>query len=282
MGLGGYLSWTATAREIRKRAGANVKMLPVESVGNFIKIINSEIFQDNDDFCLDFNEASEKGFHLFPLILNNPSANYCKKDTPDKAFHRQDRHIIEQYCEIYGIDSPDLKCYLSTTNNCWSSQRVQKEVGNKSFIVIEPNTKTNYTPNRVYPFKKWQNIVNELKDKINFVQVGVAGSKLLSNVIDLTGKTSFRDTVKIIECASLFISSEGGLVHAATAVETKSIVVITGYQSERMVAYPQNININISNHEVCGLKVSCQQCESDANIHNWKEITEIIEQELCL
>ena len=112
--------------------------------------------------------------------------------------------------------------------------------------------------------------------------MGVSGSKVLDNVIDLTGKTSFRDTAKIIQCASLFLSAEGGLVHAATAVGTKSVVVITGYQSEKMVAYPQNININISTHEVCGLKIKCKKCEEDAENHDFGEIVKAIKSELCL
>ena len=281
MGLGGYLAWTAAAREIRKRTGHNTKMIPVESHGNFIKVIDSEIFRHNEDFCLDFKKAAAEGTLLLPMVLNNQNANYCKKDTPQKAFHRQDKHIIEQYCEVYGIENPELKCYLTTSEDCWSDTRVRSEVGEEKFVVIEPNSKTNYTPNRAYPFEKWQKIVDDLKEEVNFVQVGVSGSKILNNVIDLTGKTSFRDTAKVIQMSELFISAEGGLVHVATAVNTKSIVLITGYQSEKMVAYPQNINVNISNHEVCGLKVSCDLCKADAENHDHSEISKLIRKEIC-
>ena len=282
MGLGGYLAWTATAREIIKRTGNNTKILPVESHGNFIKVVDSEIFRHNDDFCLDFKSASSKGIFLLPMVLNNPAANYCKKDTPQKAFHRQDKHIIEQYCEVYGIENPVLQCYLSTDKDCWTDRQVLESTGTDRYVVIEPNSKVNYTPNRAYPFEKWQKIVNSLKEQITFVQVGVSGSKVLDNVVDLTGKTTFRDTAKVIKLASVFVSAEGGLVHAATAVGTKSIVIITGYQSEKMVAYPQNINVNISSHEVCGLKVSCDHCRLDAENHNHENITEILRKELCL
>lgn len=282
MGLGGYLAWTAVAREVIKRTGSNTKILPVESHGNFIKIIDSEIFRHNDDFCSDFKEASSKGLFLLPMILNNPQANYCKKDTPTKAVHRKDKHIIAQYCEVYGIEDPVLRCYLSTDLDCWNEKKVLEFIGTDKYVVIEPNSKVNYTPNRSYPFEKWQKIVNSLKDDITFVQVGVKNSIVLDNVIDLTGKTSFRDTVKVIQLSSLFVSAEGGLVHAATAVDTKSIVIITGYQSEKMVAYPQNININISNHEVCGLKIKCEKCQEDAENHNFKDIVTLIKNEICL
>ena len=70
------------------------------------------------------------------------------------------------------------------------------------------------------------------------------------------------------------MSSEGGLVHGATAFDTKSIVVITGYQTKKMVGYPNNVNIDISSHGPCGLKIPCPECTKDAKEHNPEEIWE--------
>ena len=139
-----------------------------------------------------------------------------------------------------------------------------------------------YTPNREYPFEKWQKIVDELSDKIQFVQVGMPDSnlRLLNNVVDMRGKTSFRTAALLIGRSRLFLSSEGGLVHAATAVDTPSVVVITGYQDEKMVAYPQNINVNISNHGPCGLKVPCDECKADRDVHDHQEIVDIIKDKI--
>jgi ADP-heptose:LPS heptosyltransferase len=194
-------------------------------------------------------------------------------------------------CELYDITDPVLKCYLKPQAAEWW---FKEKIGDwfdmplsihhdpPPFITIEPNSKTNYTPNRIYPFEKWQNIVNALKDKIPFVQVGAEGSRVLENVIDWTGQSSFKNTAGMIGFSRLFLSSEGGLVHAATSVDTKSVVIITGYQAEKMVAYPQNINVNISSHGPCGLKIECPQCTKDAECHNWEEVVGIVEKELCL
>jgi hypothetical protein len=295
MGLGGYLCWTAVAREIRKKYGENIKLMPVEQHGSFYKFLfkhkDIEIFKDNEDFCLSYNRGSLNNNMILPLVLNNPNANYCKNDTREKAFHRTDKHIIEQYCEVYGIQNPVLKCYLTPQASDWWFKEIMSDwfdttlsIHHKPppFITIEPNSNLDYTPNRVYPFEKWQSIVNALKDKIPFVQVGTKGSRVLENVIDWTGQSSFKNTTGMIGFSSLFLSSEGGLVHAATAVNTKSVVVITGYQSEKMVAYPQNINVNISSHGPCGLKFLCPECKKDAEFHDWREITSLIEGELCL
>ena len=78
----------------------------------------------------------------------------------------------------------------------------------------------------------------------------------------------------------MFISSEGGLIHAANSVGTKAAVVMTGYQEKKMVCYPENINIDISTHGPCGLKIPCKDCEQDVENHNPDEIVRIILEEL--
>ena len=67
------------------------------------------------------------------------------------------------------------------------------------------------------PLKKWQNIVNELiKYNINIVQVSLPNQKLLDNVIDFRSKlSSFRECGSLLKYCSLFLSTEGGLMHAS-------------------------------------------------------------------
>jgi len=270
MGLGGYLVWTGVIREIAKRLPKDVKILPCEGDGKRVtKLVRSPVFENNPHVY-----KPGDGDEAFPLFLNNPTANYCKTDTPIKAHHRYDKHMMTQMCEFYGIDDIELKCELFFTNT--EKERVNKlcEDLEKNFITIEPHSKNNYTPNRAYPFEKWQNIVNNLSEKIQIVQIGTTQSKLLNNVIDLRGKTSFREAALLIGNSRLFMSTEGGLTHAATTTETPALTIITGYQHPDMVAYPQNINIDISNHDPCGLKVKCEECEQEALNHNEKEVVD--------
>jgi ADP-heptose:LPS heptosyltransferase len=280
MGLGGYLCWTAVAREIRKKS-PELKIVPAELRNNQLFVIKSEIFDNNEDICTDIEKEKDRNI-LFPIILNDPRANYCKKDTPERAYHRQDRHIIEQYCEVYGIESPELRCYLKPDNQIEVDRLISSKIGDDQFITIEPSSNFEYTVNRAYPMSHWQEVVDELSKKIKVVQVGVKSSPKLKGAIDLTGSTTFKNTAAIIGKSRMFLSSEGGLVHAATSFETRSLVIITGYQSTKMVSYPQNININIGNHGPCGMKTPCSLCQKDADNHNPTDIIRIVEKELCL
>jgi len=272
MGLGGYLMWTAVARELCDKLPGEIKVLPFEGQAPaYMKIIKSEIFENNPNF---FQGDMSENITVFPVQLNNPNTNYCKQDTPIKAVHRHDKHVITQICETYGIKNPKLKCDLFLTDQETSvGKEIKKKLGR--FVVIEPNSKLNYTVNREYPFAKWQSIVDQLKDEIDFVQVGLE-NKCLNNVIDMRGKTTFREAAGIIANAELLVASEGGLTHCANAVGTKAVVIITGYQSPDMICYPENININIASHGPCGMKIQCMECHNDAKIHDESNIIKAI------
>ena len=274
MGLGGYLCWTALAREIKLKYG--VKCIPMEVHGTTIKLIKSPIFFNNRNIIQNFD-----GTPGVQMILNHPASNYCIQDTPQKAFHKSDKHIIETICEPYGIKNPKIKCEIFLSDEEVESVNTFTKQLSDNFIAIEPHSKTNYTPNRAYPVEKWQKIVNQLSKSIEIVQVGTEGP-VLNNVTDMTGKTTFREAAGIIGKSQLFLANESGLVHAASAFDAKTLVVITGYQTKKMVSYPNNINIDISNHSPCGLKIVCPQCADEAKNHNESVITEKILEELCL
>jgi len=271
MGLGGYLTWTAAVREIKSR-NKSFKIVPVETRGNVItRVVQSPVFDNNPAITYDINHENK-----FFLELNNSRQNYCKQDTPDRAIHRYDKHIIQQICEYYEIYNPELKCELFLRDEEKDKALDISKQLSTSFVLIEPHSKTNYTTNRTYPFEKWQKVVNEISKDIEVAQIGVKGAKILKNVKDLTGLTTFREATALIGLSKVLISSEGGLTHAATATKTPAMVVITGYQSPRMVCYPQNINLNIASHGPCGLKSPCKDCQKDAENHDYTQIVDKI------
>ena len=272
MGLGGYLTWTPVAREIHAALGG-IKMLPYESHGHIMRIVNSDIFYNNPYFV----QKGEIVENVFPLCLNNPSTNYCKKDTPERAIQRHDKHISQQICEFYGIDLKDFSCEIFLTD---SEERFGEDFANSissKFITIDPHTKDEYTVNKRYPFEKWQSFVNSVRDDISIVQVGEKTDKVLDGCIDMSGKTTFRQAGSIIKMSSAYVGSEGGLMHLARAVETKSIIVITGFLHPTMTCYPENYNIWIGeNHGPCGMKISCNMCRSEIENHDYTEITKAL------
>ncbi len=274
MGLGGYLMWTPLAREVNKITGG-AKVLPVETNGNFIKIIRSPVFENNPHICQEFEDSA----YLLPIPLNNPETNYCKSDTPEKAIQRHDKHIIHQICDHYGINNAELKCEMFLSEDERKNAiSFLKDVKGK-FITIDPHTKDEYTVNKRYPFHKWQNVVDKLKSNsdINIVQIGNKTDRVLEGALDLTGVTTFRQASAIISNAVLHVGPEGGLMHAANAVGTPSVVLITGFLHPRMTCYEENSNIWIGkDHGPCGMKIECAECKKESEDHDELEIFEEI------
>jgi ADP-heptose:LPS heptosyltransferase len=274
MGLGGYLTWTAVAREVRARLGKDVKILPIEQHGNFVKLIKSPIFHNNEDFVQEW--AGDQ--FTFPLVFNNQKANYCKSDTQEKAVHRYDKHIIEQICEVYGIKDPLLKCVISLDTK--EKEEVDRIVGilPPSFVTIDVGVNKEYTQNKFDNIEFWQKLVDNLSPKIKFVQVGTPDDRRLNGVISLLGRTTFRTAAGVIGRSKLFVGPEGGLVHAASAFDTKCVVIVSSFIHPDLVKYQDNVYIwaNEDKHGPCGMKINCEYCKKNMLTLNIKDVCNTI------
>jgi ADP-heptose:LPS heptosyltransferase len=90
------------------------------------------------------------------------------------------------------------------------------------------------------------NRLRQIRNDIAFVQVGTHTSEAIPEVdLNLIGRTSLAEVAGLIRGAVLHLDNEGGLVHLARCVGTKSCVVF-GPTSSRYFGYPGNINIDPS------------------------------------
>ena len=127
-----------------------------------------------------------------------------------------------------------------------------------SYSVIQPNSKTSYTPNKQWGFQKYQKVVTQLKDT-SWIQLGVAGDLILDGVENYVGKTSLRELAFIIQNAEFIIADEGLLNHIASSVKTKSYVVYSGFSNIEIAKYTETIPI------VNNPQVDCAPCWITSN-----------------
>jgi ADP-heptose:LPS heptosyltransferase len=93
------------------------------------------------------------------------------------------------------------------------------------------------------PIEHWQRIVAGL-EKAGYLtaQLGEKNEAAVPGVhVDLRGVLTFAEAASVIKTASAHIDTEGGLVHAARAVFTRSVVAF-GPTSMPFFAYPTNVN----------------------------------------
>jgi ADP-heptose:LPS heptosyltransferase len=121
------------------------------------------------------------------------------------------------------------------------------------YSIIQPNSKTSYTPNKDWGFEKYQTIVTKFKN-INWVQVGLKGDLILDDVKNYVGMTSLRELAFLIKNADFVLADEGLLNHMASAFESKSFVIFSGFSQVELAKY--DITVPIVNYP----QVDCSPC----------------------
>lgn len=109
-----------------------------------------------------------------------------------------------------------------------------------------PNKKqeTNYNCTKNISLNKWEKTISEISTLgIMIIQLGAPHEEKINNVdYYLNGQTSLEQTALILKNSLCHIDTEGGLVHLARAVHTRSVVMF-GPTPVGMFGYPQNINL---------------------------------------
>jgi len=265
MGIGGHLMWTPVIRELHKKHG---KLIHLKNEDG-----KKEVWKNNPYISLIFTPKT------YNIHLNDISyAVNSNKTTVVSEFINYDGHIINYYLEELELPKLEvLKCELFFDEDEIKTVEQLKVGLEADYVVIEPHSKLSYTPNRQYSLAKWQTVVNEISKYIQVVQISMH-EPALDNTIKFIGTTNFRESVLLIEDAKVFISSEGGLVHGATCVDTPSVVPINSYIPQQLVKYPQNTYLSSSSHSPCGSYKECQRCLKEMNSITPESIIEAVKE----
>lgn len=273
MGYGGALIWTGLARNLKKTFPEKKIVFVYKKSLKLLGRPHPEhiIFKNNLDIEMVLSKQAYVFLRFFKpkdwlvVDMDNKKLQYWKSETKNKEkiiFKNQGKHAIQIACDYYGIEQADLRPKIVfTEEENQKTEQILKENGlsENNFLVIEPNAKEDFSQNKKWDLENWQKLVDLLKAKeIPMAQVGVKGSPVLKNVIDLTGKTSFREAVCVLSKAKAFIGIEGGLGHGSAGVETKAIILISGFVPKDLFAYPSNINLykgGLCDLAPCGIKL---------------------------
>jgi ADP-heptose:LPS heptosyltransferase/ubiquinone/menaquinone biosynthesis C-methylase UbiE len=127
--------------------------------------------------------------------------------------------------------------YLSQSEKDWINP-ASLLTDNHPYWVINAGSKDDYTLKQ-YPF--YQEVVDSLKDKIRFVQIGLKNHKHISlnNVIDMVGKTDdIRKLFRVINGSVGVLSCVSFPMHIAAAFNKPCVVVAGAREGTRWELYP--------------------------------------------
>ncbi len=111
------------------------------------------------------------------------------------------------------------------------------------FVVVEPMTKGNFGNNKAWPVAHWERLAAILTGEGHtVVQMGPEGVPALPFARRVV-TPSFRDAAALLAHASLIVTTDGGLHHAAAAVGTPAVVIWGARTDPRILGYPWHRNI---------------------------------------
>lgn len=231
-GIGDDLLCTAVLRELGKRGQSGIWMMSG----------NPTLFRNNSDAAAIvphdvryYEIAKRLGATLLRPHYAAPGRNADTDVIPN-------RHLIETMCRAAGITGEiALRPYINLEPKeryVPSTQRRLIAIQSTAAGALFPMKNKEWFPQR------FQEVVDALNRDYHFVQLGSANDPPLTGVEDLRGKTSIRETAAILAGSHLFIGLVGFLMHAARAVECRSVIVYGGRELESQSGYPCNANLS--------------------------------------
>lgn len=132
----------------------------------------------------------------------------------------------------------------------------------KGFILIEPHVQ-NYkgsAPNKSWPFIRYSNVVQLLRQNGHVIKQFSYGQEILSGV-EAIQTPSFRHALAVLSQAALYIGPEGGLHHGAAAVGLPAVVIFGGFIPPQVTGYDSHISLTGGANYFCGSLTPCQHCQ---------------------
>jgi hypothetical protein len=210
---------------------------------------------------------ADKGFNRL-IHLDMLIHSYAMSQTGNKMIWKAGGHAIQIIAKNFRaeINIPYPEMYFSSDELNFPSIFLSSRILGPNYVVIEPGTNTDWFGDlRAWPIDRWQDLVffiNKKYPDVSVLQIGLSTTTLLQGVIDLRGKTSFREATLIIKDSLLFIGTEGGLMHAAAAVKARAIILWGGVTSSSFAGYP-HLHTIISNSVPCAPCGQLGWCDND-------------------
>jgi hypothetical protein len=97
--------------------------------------------------------------------------------------------------------------------------------------------------NKQWSPARYQVVADELKDEIQWVQLGLMNDPPIAGALDLRGKTTLRESAAILASSMVLLGEAGFLMHLARAVDTRAVIVYGGREDPAVSGYCANENI---------------------------------------
>ncbi|KRR13843.1 glycosyltransferase family 9 protein [Bradyrhizobium valentinum] len=208
-------------------------------------------------------------------IIWDERAHLIFRDNPNVAAPGQERadnlewiehySYLRQYCRLASGERRHL-IFTSGTQRPGELFFNPRELAfakrvDEDFIVIEPNTKKEASPNKRWGLDRYRVVAHMLRDRGFRVVQFDYGAQAIDG-IERIATPDFRTACAVLARAALYVGHEGGLHHACAAspVNTPAVVIFGGYVSPAVTGYAQHVNLFTGEDLGCGNLDPCEHC----------------------
>jgi hypothetical protein len=136
-----------------------------------------------------------------------------------------------------------------------------RKMAKRAIVVIEPHCKPHQRHQRDWGWKNYQAVVDAID--ADWVQINAPGAPLLDGVRHLPAPTPLA-ACELLSGAWAYFGPEGGLYHAAAALDVPAVAIFGGFVSPATQGYddPQYVNFfeEMDGESPCGQRVECGHC----------------------
>jgi ADP-heptose:LPS heptosyltransferase len=168
---------------------------------------------------------------------------------PEERHMQSTGHLIDDMYDRIGIPlvhrPREPRIYLSDRELCYREAEIEALA--RPRVAVVPNGKPNVRlPNKIYPADQWAELGALLGQAAgSLLQVGASQDGPL-----LPGAADFRDigyrhTASLLRRCDLVVTHVSGIMHLATAVGTRAVVLYGAAEHPAISGYPQNLNLYV-------------------------------------
>ena len=145
----------------------------------------------------------------------------------------------------------------------FSEEELQFASRFEPYVIIEPNIKPGASPNKDWGWDRWHRFSELARNEgIKLFQLGMFAARRLANTTFIETK-SFRLGCAVLSRAKAFVGSEGGLHHAAAALNIPGVVIFGGFTPVELTGYQMHRNLGVSLGNACGMRLPCSHCHRE-------------------
>lgn len=250
-GMGDAILFTVAAEQLAKQHGSPILVAhkdanAIYKNNPFIKPLNG-FYHDMNINKKIYNDIIKKKIELIYstyLDFHINSKKQSKGDAPPSRYIYtlpQHQHLITTMCKNTGITGEikiEPKIYLSE-----EEEKFGRFFSDNKIQIAVMNTQNNNNNDRAW--NKWQELINRLKHKYYFVQLGANNNTTdipLDGALDKRVLT-IRQQASILYNSDLFVGQLGGLAHMARAVNTRSVIAYSTSEPATLGSYSCNENV---------------------------------------